>query len=274
MLIVREQQIISPEPVEKSTFVRLEEKFLLPKFLWSDFKALMDMYSEPSAFEKGTEHNLIESVYFDSPSLKTYTDHFTNKIRRVKVRTRRYAPNGEWKKKSVFIEIKRKEEGVSKKERMKLPIEQAEALILGRSVSATERLISKNKHTNVSELCERVAILNSLVRSYNLKPQARVVYERKAYEKDGLRVTIDENLNFEILRELDPGVVDAIRRSDFWMQAQIMKNSFQRDKFLILEIKHTGQIPEWLLGFLRAAGINKAHFSKYCFSLTSSMVGG
>ncbi|HEX4922572.1 MAG TPA: VTC domain-containing protein, partial [Bdellovibrionales bacterium] len=104
-MLLAEVQPLTRNDSEPTTFVRLEEKFVIPKSIWPEMEHLLNRYSAPSYLEAQTDFNLIESTYYDSAQLKIFTDHFTNRVSRVKVRTRRYAPNGEWKQKSVFIEV-------------------------------------------------------------------------------------------------------------------------------------------------------------------------
>lgn len=57
------------------------------------------------------------SVYYDTPSLRTYYDHRNKKLVRQKVRTRTYLESGQ-----AFLEIKRKNnKGRTKKKRMEIP---------------------------------------------------------------------------------------------------------------------------------------------------------
>jgi hypothetical protein len=273
-MLLAEQQTQFEHNTEPSTFVRLEQKFLLPKSAWAELQHLLDRYSEPSYLEAATDFNLIESTYYDSSELKIYTDHFTNLVSRVKVRTRRYAPNGEWKHKSVFIEVKKKADGICTKERLKLPVDQCALLARGEALAISEDLTKKNKKVDAQDLCERVALINNLVQNFNLRPQARVVYQRQAYEKDGFRVTVDDNLNYELLRPIDPAVVQTVKNSEFWSRANYMRGLFDPGHVLILELKHNGVIPLWMSEFLAQNNIGRSQFSKYCFSITSSILKG
>jgi SPX domain protein involved in polyphosphate accumulation len=186
---------VAESPSEQSTFIRLEQKFLLPKYLWPQLRDLLNTYSQANYLDSQTSFNLIESVYYDSSLLRIYNDHFSNKISRVKVRTRRYAPNGLWKTKSVFMEVKKKEDGICRKERLKVPVEQVALLSSGVALGLTETLAKKNKRTPIQDLADRINTVNSLFEELNLRPQARVVYHREAFEKDGFRVTVFDKKN-------------------------------------------------------------------------------
>lgn len=273
-MLLAEVQPQTRNDSEPSTFVRLEEKFVIPKSIWPEMEHLLNRYSAPSYLEAQTDFNLIESTYYDSDALKIFTDHFTNRVSRVKVRTRRYAPNGEWKQKSVFIEVKKKEDGVCLKERLKLPVDQVALLANGEPLCISEELTKKNNKVEVVELCNRVTLINSLFKNFDLRPRARVVYMRHAYEKDGFRVTIDDNLQYQILRPIAPSVAESVRASEFWNRAMFMRSQFEPGQVLILELKHAGQIPLWMREFLASHNIARGSFSKYAYSLTSAILEG
>lgn len=271
-MLLAEQESVVEQENPQSTFVRVEQKHLLPKHLWPELEQLLIANSQASYLDAGTDFNLIESIYYDSPVLKIFTDHFTNRVSRLKVRTRKYAPNGEWKHKSVFIEVKKKADGICTKERLKLPVEQVSPLAMGLALACDERMLKKNKRDEVAVVSERVDFVNSLVRDYGLRPQARVVYRRSAYEKDGFRVTVDNNLKYELLRDIEGKIADQIRKSEFWNRALFMRSLFEEGGVMVLELKHSGLIPDWINNFLLKNSVNKSQFSKYCYTMTSSIL--
>ena len=66
---------------------------------------------------EGTKHAPYDSIYFDTPDLRMFTDHRNRKLVRQKVRTRVYLNSG-----LTFLEIKRKNNhGRTKKKRMAIP---------------------------------------------------------------------------------------------------------------------------------------------------------
>ncbi len=274
MLLAEHQQIPVEKDNEQSTFVRMEQKHILPVRLWPELEKLLMSESQPSYLESQTEFNLIESIYYDSPSLKIFTDHFTNRVSRLKVRTRRYAPNGEWKHKSVFIEVKKKADGICTKERLKLPVEQVALLANGEPLELSERLTKKNKSVDVQEVSDRVQVINGLVKDFGLRPQARVVYHRQAFEKDGFRVTVDNQLKYEILRDIDSDLAGTLKGTEFWNRALFMRSQFEQGNVMILELKHSGMVPDWMKDFLVQNSVNKAQFSKYCFTIASAILEG
>ena len=120
-----------------------------------------------------------DSVYFDTPDLKMYTDHRNRKLVRQKVRTRCYLGSG-----LTFLEIKRKNNhGRTKKKRIRIPSEEladfrsnqeAAAYLAGHSAYTVDR-ISPELHTCFS----RITLVNPEMTE---------------------RLTIDTNLHFENIR--------------------------------------------------------------------------
>ena len=66
----------------------------------------------------GTKLSPYNSVYFDTPALKMFTDHHNRRLVRQKVRTREYVSSGD-----TYLEIKRKNNhGRTKKKRTSIPL--------------------------------------------------------------------------------------------------------------------------------------------------------
>lgn len=62
------------------------------------------------------------SIYYDTPELKTFLDHHNRRLKRQKVRTRVYVNSGD-----AYLEIKRKNnKGRTKKKRISIPLEEME----------------------------------------------------------------------------------------------------------------------------------------------------
>ena len=71
---------------------------------------------------EGTKISPYNSIYYDTPELKTYLDHHNRRLTRQKVRTRVYVNSGD-----AYLEIKRKNnKGRTKKKRIGIPLEEME----------------------------------------------------------------------------------------------------------------------------------------------------
>ena len=159
---------------------RIDSKYL------TDFPTLLRLLGD--AAEQGYRALCVDgkklipydSVYFDTPDLKTYTDHRNRKLVRQKIRTRCYLTESG----AAFLEIKRKtNHGRTKKKRTPIPMAdfadfrgnaEAAAYLKSRSMFTVEQL-SPELHTRFS----RITLVN-------------------AHQTE--RITIDTDLRFENVR--------------------------------------------------------------------------
>jgi SPX domain protein involved in polyphosphate accumulation len=255
------------------TFSRIEDKFFIPRSRGPELIATLKNRLDSSYPDSATQFNLIESLYFDSGKLDIYRSHFESLDRRFKVRVRRYASNGVWKDDSVHLELKMKEKGVSKKVRFKIGPNECSLLSLGHRIPLSIELMRRNPKQGAITLLKRIAKMNAIIARYGLRPQCRVTYMRQAFERDGLRVTLDDQIRYQILSPIDSPTSSRISRSPAWEKASLMRNNFLRADHLVVEVKHAGTIPSWLQEFLAATGASKMSFSKYCFTMSEHMSG-
>lgn len=247
------------------TFKRVEEKFFVPA---SDLKELIRITREELKLPKSKydkEFTDVESVYLDSPDLFCYRTHFKLGEDRFKLRFRNYAPDGN-KLDTSFVELKSKSGGWDSKNRFIYPHtnEVPEEFDLS--------LALKNIDPNAEESVTRsVNMINSILNSHEMVPTCRVTYRRKSFENDKLRITIDKNVKFKILRPIDQFVKEDIMSRPAWLFAEYMKNYYDDNDFLIVEVKNQGtdEIPKLLTDFLED---RRVHFSKYVYSITSSII--
>jgi len=261
----------------QSTFVRVEDKFLISKAEIGNLISLVSEHCKPAYLESGTNYTLVESLYFDSQRLDLYKNHFADLPERFKLRVRRYAPNGNWGEGSAFLEAKSKiktEMGsIGTKKRFRIDPENLESLIQSGDVTLTQKLVSLNPNLGKADLLERTSFVNEIVKTYQLVPQLRVRYERLAYEGDGVRVTFDKNIEFKIMSPLPIDVPEKLRQLSFWAKASGMTNIFSNSDYFVCEVKYGQVIPMWLQNYFNSHGIQKVSFSKYCWGLTNVIVG-
>ncbi len=258
---------------EKDNFVRIEEKYLVSRSNLDFLLEVLENALEPSYPIAGTKYTLIESVYFDSVGLDIFKSHFHSRDSRFKIRTRKYAPNGIWPagekaKEAAHLELKIKEHGVCKKSRFQISPDAERSIKAGKPLSLNRDLEDRNPELKTKSLSKRVDRVNTRVLSFGLKPSSVVTYNRIAYEKNGLRVTIDQDIQTSLLGELSEETQSSIHYdSQLWMQSQNMREQFHNGNDLVLEIKHSGSIPIWVTEMLKLTESKKASFSKYVYSI-------
>ena len=153
-----------------------------------------------------------------------------------KLRLRSYGPATE--NSPVFLELKRKANGIVYKRRVKCNSTQAREFIAGHDAFGSDGQISR----------ELIAFRNAY---RTLEPSCLIIYDRTAYfEPDGdLRITIDESPRFRT-EEL------TLTRS---MNGRLLLDPGST----ILEVKLQQAMPMWLSGILSEGRIYKNSFSKY-----------
>jgi len=257
--------------VNQTDFSRIEDKFFIKASLSSQLIEVIQEHMEPSYPIPGTHYTLIESMYFDSSELSVFKDHFTAD-NRFKLRTRRYGPNGIWQNDFILLERKSKEECVTKKFRFQIGNLDYHRLFSGKTIIPSEELIDKNPELSSKKLLKRVEKVNQDIIRYELRPQCAVTYQRLCFEGSGLRLTIDNRLRANHKHEVDEKTANQIIESPSWSKIQAMRERYLQEQYLILEVKHSGSIPKWVLDFLQSTGSPKVSFSKYCFSISEALL--
>jgi len=214
-------------------FQRYEIKFLLTKEQKYNLKELMIKYMQPTEYSVST----INNIYYDTDDHLLIRRSLEKPIYKEKLRVRSYGTATEDSK--VFIELKKKFDGVVYKRRIATSEKEACKFLNKENSEIQESQISKE--------------LNYCLKYYpTIKPAMYLSYDREAFEgihdKD-FRMTFDENI---LARETDIDLKHGPKG-----QALIDENQ------TILEVKTALAIPQWLLEFLSENKIYKTSFSKY-----------
>lgn len=270
----------TPSKPIADTFERIEDKFLVPKIHQSDLKKLILQYLDASYVDANTQFTLIESLYFDSDNLDLFQHHFSKMDKRYKMRVRRYGPNGNWSNGVAFLEAKCKSNGICTKQRFMITQGDYQRLLTGGAIEFNAELLKVNPKTDPKKLRKRVEEINELITTFHLGPQVSLVYKRLAYERDNLRMTIDEDIQFTTFKPVSPRKASEIKHQDLWTLADAMGRRFSNREYMVVEVKHTGLIPTWFEEFIGKVGVSQTSFSKYCWGMAnlieeaSSFLGG
>ncbi|MCM2277323.1 MAG: polyphosphate polymerase domain-containing protein [Oligoflexia bacterium] len=261
----------SARPVDTGLLRRFEDKYFVAAELREELLAFLRARLAPNYAREGTRFNLIESVYFDSDRLELFRQHFDSPLRRFKVRTRRYAPDGVWAQSGALIELKAKEGKISDKTRFHVDEGDLRGLFAGRPIEPGFLLRRRNAVLRKKVLLQRVALVNAAIAEHALRPRMRIVYRRHAFEKEGVRVTVDDQLSSELVAPLSDEVSVELRASARFPQAQSMRRRFQSAPLLICEVKHGREVPLWLRDFLVGKAGENVRFSKYCYAVAGAL---
>lgn len=213
------------------TFKRYEIKYRLTEEQVAHLMQAMAPYMVPDAWGPSTVMN----VYYDTPNSLLVRRSLDKPLYKEKVRVRTYGSlrPGE----PVFLELKKKSEGVVYKRRATMDMQRASAFLAGRG--------------DPQDQIERE--LDFAIKRYGgLVPAAFIAYDREAFyatDDHEFRITFDRRVRYRT-GDLDLASGDA--------GTQILP-----DGQVLLEVKCLGAMPLWLVRFLSAERIYKTTFSKY-----------
>ena len=212
-------------------FRRVEKKYILNERQYILFKNALKEYMVEDEHGVST----ICNIYFDTQQYELVQHSITKPVFKDKIRLRSYnIPNLNSK---IYLEIKRKYDGVVSKRRIEMNLKEFYEYM-------------NNKNSIESNQVKKE--LDYYFKHYELEPKMFLSYYREAfYGKDDrdLRITFDNNI---IARNYDLN----IENGNYGISI-LDKNKY------IVEIKTLGAMPMWLVKVLDELKISPAGFSKY-----------
>lgn len=214
------------------SFMRYEKKYFLDLRQYELLLGPMERYMKKDAYGQYT----ICNVYYDTEDWRLVRASIEKPPYKEKLRVRSYGtPNDH---DSVFIELKKKYDGIVYKRRISLPAKDAGAFLAGEDVSEDAGQIGKE--------------IRWFQDFYHAVPRVFLAYDRKAFagiENEDIRITFDTNLRWR------DSQVD-LRKGD-WGAPLIPKDN------VLMEIKTAGGYPLWLSRLLADICAFPNSFSKY-----------
>ena len=218
----------------QNCFKRYEKKFLLNRAQYEAMKRGIEGHMEPDAHCRYTICNL----YYDTDDWELIRESIETPAYKEKLRVRSYGCAKETD--NVFVEIKKKYDGVVYKRRIVLPAKEA------------AEYLKTGYLKNPSQISHEIDWMRSRL---SLKPKVFIGYDREAFagkegvENPDLRITFDTGLRWREdrldLREGDDGT------------------PLLADGMVLMEIKIPGTAPLWLAHLLSENKIRMTSFSKY-----------
>lgn len=212
-------------------FRRVEKKYIVTKQQYLFLKQIIKDKMIEDEYGKST----ICNIYFDTENYDLIRHSISKPIFKDKIRLRSY--NIPKLDSQVYLEMKRKYNGIVGKRRIKLTLKEF-----------YEYMNSKNTICNSQIKRE----LDYYFNFFKLKPTMFLSYKRRAfYDKENrdFRLTFDSEI---LARDYDLKLEKGIYGS----------NIFEKDKY-IMEIKTLGAIPIWFVKVLNQLKISPCGFSKY-----------
>lgn len=207
-------------------FKRVETKYLLTKEEQQNLMLRLKPYIQKDKYYKSTIGNL----YFDNQNDDLIINSLDKPIFKEKIRLRTYGNKNE-----VFLEIKNKYDGVVRKRRIKLSLNDYYHFLNDPSFKINNQILKEIKYQ---------------IDYYKLYPKIYISYDRLSYQgvsDNTLRITFDTNLKS--------------RRDNLEIE-ESGGNSFLNN-YYIMEIKVRDALPLWLVNILSDLKIYPHSFSKY-----------
>lgn len=214
-------------------FRRVEKKYIITD---SQYKLLIEGMKE-NMVEDEHGKSTICNIYFDTGGYDLIKHSITKPVYKDKVRLRSY--NIPTLESVVYLEIKKKYEGVVSKRRIQMSLSEF-----------YEYLNNENKETLTENQIKNE--LNYYFKYYKLVPTMFLSYYRRAYygkDDRDLRITFDSNV---LARNYDLQLEKGNYGTDI----------FEKDKY-IMEVKTLGAMPMWFVKLLDETMICPCGFSKY-----------
>ncbi len=224
-------------------FERIEKKFWLSASQYNELLPTLEHYLCYDEYGAST----VCSIYYDTPDFALIRRSIERPLFKEKLRVRSYGiPRDD---DAVFVEIKRKLNGIGYKRRISVSFAQAKRLMRGEAVSFTGTQTER-------EIAE-------LVRRYRPRPAVCMTYTRFAMygrQDSSFRVTVDSRLRYTTERPEQPA-------------AEAMLPITDDDTKVLMEIKANGAIPQWLTDEMSRLKIYQAPFSKVGTCYTRHIAG-
>ena len=217
----------------QTVFKRYEKKYMLTAEQKEKILRAMQEYMELDKYGR-TE---IRNIYFDTDNYRLIRRSIDKPTYKEKLRIRSYG--GATEQSRVFVELKKKYDGVVYKRRLDLHYDDAMRWLTRDAPCPVDTQIARE--------------IEYFLKYYGtLRPAAFLSYEREAYyEKNGgsFRVTFDDTILF--------------RTTDISLTSDAYGEPLLDEGKVLMEIKCSGGIPLWLVKVLSEEKIYKTSFSKY-----------
>lgn len=218
--------------MEQLVFNRVEKKYLLTQ---EKFQKLWDELMEYMLVDEYGVHTIC-NIYYDTENDELIRNSIEKPVYKEKLRLRSYGVPGE--KDNVFLEIKKKYDGIVNKRRILLPLDEAERYL--------------NKKEKISQDSQIFREIDYFTSHYDLVPKLFLAYERVALygkENSEFRVTFDRNIRS--------------RTWDLKLSRGDRGALLMEDESVLMEVKITNSVPMWFAKLLSKYEIFSTSFSKY-----------
>jgi len=239
----------------QAIFKRYEIKYMITAEQKERILKAMEPYMEPDSFGRSTVRN----IYFDTEDFVLARHSIAKPDFKEKLRIRSYSEADA--DSTVFVELKRKYDGVVYKRRIALTERDAMKWMAGSNDPAVKRSASRESDQVASE----IEYFKGLY--CGLKPVLYLSYDREAYRMKNGAAAADGGSEFRVT--FDSNIL--CRESDLSLRSGAYGTPILQDGKYLMELKCPGAIPMWLTKVLSEEHIYKTSFSKYGTAYCSFM---
>lgn len=219
-------------------FNRYEIKFMITKKIQDELLEVILQHLKKDVYDGNSDFQ-ISNIYYDTVDNDLIINSIEKPLYKEKFRIRGY---GDLNLESmVYLEIKKKYQGLVNKRRTKMTLKEAYDFFEKKTMPTLQPYMNP----------QVVKELHYLINYYQLMPKLYLGYKRIAFlsEDNSIRITFDE----KIITRRD----DLLLENGFYGEDLIDKDT------RIMEIKVAQAFPLWLSDLLNEHAINPTSFSKY-----------
>lgn len=224
-----------------TTFVRKEKKYLITASQREELLRILPTYMYFDKYCLDGNQYTVNNIYFDTDTFNVIRHSLSKPAYKEKIRVRTYQ-NEANDDDLVFLEVKKKFNGVVNKRRIILPL-----IDIEKYLETGERPIDIT--------AQQTQILNEIdyiLEAEKLFPAVYLSYIRTALfakEDSSVRLTIDENI--------------ITRENELTLRGKRYGKELLPEGYYLMEIKVNGAFPLWLAHILTDLNIHPTSFSKY-----------
>ena len=215
----------------QEVFKRYEKKYILTKEQYEKFRSMTEGRLEVDQYGKHT----ICNIYFDTSNYSLIRNSIEKPVYKEKLRLRSYGTPD--RNSAVFLEIKKKFDGIVYKRRVQMSLDEAYSYINGGGIEKEGQILSE---------------IDWFMDFYKPLPKVYLAYDRIAmYDTldTSVRITFDTNIRW---RDKAVGL-----EKGAWGATLLGEEQY------IMEIKISDAMPMWLAEILDELKIYPSSYSKY-----------
>ena len=231
----------------QAIFKRYEIKYMLNAEQKARIVEAMEPYMEADKYGRSTVRN----IYYDTDDFVLARHSIAKPDFKEKLRVRCYEAADPTS--MVFVELKRKYDGVVYKRRIGLPETDAMEWMAG----SADPSVMRRSVADSSQVGREIDYFKGMYKG--LRPALYLSYEREAYRMKSGSQLIDGGMDFRVT--FDSNVL--CRESDLTLRSEAYGTPMLKDDIFLMELKCPGAIPMWMINILSRERIYKTSFSKY-----------